>query len=71
MTSMKRKIIFNLSSYLSSSGGGVIVMKASNLEEVKKFISMDPLKQVEIIDYHIVEFKVHDCQPTVKEWFED
>lgn len=51
------------------SGGGIIIMRASTSEEAEKYISMDPLKLAGIQEYNILEFKLHDCQPALKEWF--
>lgn len=50
--------------------GGVIIMKANSLDEVENYFSIDPLKVSNIQEYSIVEFKLHECQPIVKEWFE-
>lgn len=53
----------------ANNDGGFIIMKAVSLEEVEKFVSMDPLKKADVQEYRIVEFKLHDCQPVLKEWF--
>lgn len=50
--------------------GGFIIMKANSLAEVENYFSIDPLKVSNIQEYSIVEFKGHECQPIVKEWFE-
>ena len=55
----------------ANGDGGVIIMKAIDLEEVERIISMDPLKKADVQDYRIVEFNAHDYQSMVKEWFED
>jgi uncharacterized protein YciI len=52
------------------TGGGVIIMKANSLDEVENYFSIDPLKVSNIQEYRIVEFKLHECQPLVKEWFD-
>jgi len=52
----------------TNTGGGIIIMKANSLEEVENYLSIDPLKISNIQEYHIVEFKLHECQPMVKEW---
>ena len=46
-------------------------MKAINLEEVESFIFKDPINIAGVQEYHIVEFKLHDCQSMVKESFKD
>ena len=51
-------------------GGGIIMMKARSLEEVKTYLSEDPLDILGIQEYRIIEFKLHDCQPFLKEWFD-
>ena len=53
----------------AGSGGGVCLMKMSSLEEVQAYFAGDPMKVAGVQDYRIIEFKLHDCQPAVKEWF--
>ncbi|MPN50642.1 hypothetical protein SDC9_198274 [bioreactor metagenome] len=50
-------------------GGGIIIMKGESQEEIETYLSKDPLKILRIQEYRILEFKVHDCQPMLKEWF--
>lgn len=49
--------------------GGIAFMKANSLDEVENYLSTDPLKVLNITEYSVVEFKPHECQPIVKEWF--
>ena len=49
--------------------GGNFVIKGESLEEIEKYIAGDPLKIYDIQSYKIIEFKLHDCQPMVREWF--
>lgn len=51
------------------SGGGIILSKALSLEVVEEFLSNDPLQASGVQDYKIIEFRLHDCQDTIKEWF--
>ena len=53
----------------ADSGGGIIIMKAMDLEEIERFISNDPLYLADVQEYRIVEFNVHDCQSMVNGWF--
>ena len=53
----------------ASSGGGVIVMKGSSLDEIEEYFSNDPMKIKGIQEYKIIEFNLHECQQMVKEWF--
>ncbi len=53
----------------ASSGGGVILMKGPSRQEVEAWFSRDPMKVAGVQDYHVVEFKLHDCQPSVRTWF--
>ncbi|AFA49491.1 hypothetical protein Awo_c27380 [Acetobacterium woodii DSM 1030] len=49
------------------TGGGIIVVKC---EDINKFCSDDPLVKAGIQEYRISEFKLHDCQSYLKDWFE-
>jgi uncharacterized protein YciI len=53
-----------------NEGGGFIIVKSQSLEEIENYVSNDPLKILNIQSYKITEFKLHDCQPMVKEWFD-
>ena len=53
----------------ASSGGGVILMKGPSLRDVEAYFAKDPMKLAGVQDYKVVEFKLHDCQPAVKDWF--
>ncbi len=53
----------------AASGGGVIVMKMASLEEAESYLASDPMKVAGVQDYRPIEFKLHDCQPSVREWF--
>ncbi len=55
----------------AEGGGGVIIKKAESLTELKAFIQNDPLSIVGAQTYTFVEFKMNDCQPEVRAWFED
>ena len=50
-----------------NTGGGIIVVKC---EDINEFCSNDPLVQAGIQEYRITEFKLYDCQPNLKSWFE-
>ena len=52
-----------------ASGGGAIVLNMSSIEEVEAYLAGDPLKVAGVQDYRVVEFRLHDCQPEVREWF--
>lgn len=51
-------------------GGGIIIIKGQSLVDIENYFVKDPLKTLGVQDYRIVEFKVHDCQPMLKGWFE-
>lgn len=51
-------------------GGGVIIIKGQSLVDIENYLSKDPLKILGVQEYKIVEFKLHDCQPMLKGWFE-
>jgi uncharacterized protein YciI len=51
-------------------GGGVIIIKGQSLVDIENYLSEDPLKISGIQEYKIVEFKLHDCQTMLKEWFD-
>lgn len=53
----------------AASGGGVIVMKMSSLEDVEAYFAGDPMKVGGVQDYRVTEFKLHDCQSAIREWF--
>ena len=50
--------------------GGTFVIKGESLQEIENYIAGDPLKIFDIQSYKITEFKLHDCQTIVKEWFD-
>ncbi len=49
------------------TGGGIIVVKCKDID---KFCSDDPLVKAGVQEYRIIEFKLHDCQRYLKDWFE-
>ena len=49
------------------AGGGIILVKSDDIE---KFCSNDPLVKAGVQQYRITEFKLHDCQYEIKEWFQ-
>ena len=51
------------------TGGGVILMKAESINIVEDYINNDPLKICGVQIYNIIEFKLHDCQEAIKNWF--
>ena len=51
-------------------GGGIIIIKGRSLEEVEAYLAEDPLEILGIQEYRIQEFKLHDCQPFLREWFD-
>ena len=53
----------------AAGGGGVIVMKMGSLEEVKEFLAADPMKVAGVQEYRPTEFRFHDCQPAIRQWF--
>jgi len=66
------KIGFNDGSILVSgpkigTGSGIIVVKCEN---INKFCNDDPLVKAGIQEYRISEFKLHDCQDYLRDWFE-
>jgi uncharacterized protein YciI len=50
--------------------GGFIIIKGQSWEEIENYIAGDPLKILDIQTYKITEFKLHDCQPMLKGWFD-
>ena len=52
-----------------AGGGGVILMKGSSLQEIESYFAKDPMKIAGIQEYKIIEFKLHNCQMILKEWF--
>ena len=50
--------------------GGVIIMKATNLEEAKNFMSTEPLTVNGFTSYTMVEFEAMDYLPSLKDWLE-
>ncbi|MBU0486646.1 MAG: hypothetical protein KKA07_03625 [Bacteroidetes bacterium] len=53
----------------AAGGGGVIVMKAKSQEIVESILASDPFTNLGVQNYRIIEFRFHDGQPGVKEWF--
>ena len=53
----------------AAGGGGVIMMKMASLDDVQDYLAADPMKMAGIQEYRAIEFKLHDCQPAIKEWF--
>jgi len=54
----------------TAGGGGTLVMKAESLEAVEALFAQDPMRLAGVQEYEITEFKLHDCQPEVRRWFE-
>ncbi|WP_319559737.1 YciI family protein [Marispirochaeta sp.] len=50
----------------AGTGGGIIVVKCDDIE---KFCDDDPLVQAGIQEYRITEFRLHNCQDYLKNWF--
>jgi uncharacterized protein YciI len=50
--------------------GGFAVLKGDSLEEVTNYFSKDPLKTAGVATYRFTEFKLYECQPMLKGWFE-
>jgi uncharacterized protein YciI len=53
----------------ASAGGGMILLKGTSLNEIEEFFSKDPMKISGIQEYKIIEFKLHECQNILKDWF--
>lgn len=51
----------------SANNGGVIIMKANNINEIEKFMALEPLTVNEFTSYKIVEFEAMDYLPILKE----
>lgn len=51
-------------------GGGIIVMKGKDINDIHEFCDNDPPVKAGIKEYQITEFKMHDSQEIVKNWFE-
>ncbi|MBF4692689.1 YciI family protein [Fusibacter ferrireducens] len=50
------------------TGGGIIVVKCKDID---KFCNDDPLVKAGVQEYRISEFKLHDCQSYLKDWFKE
>ncbi|MGM9578229.1 MAG: YciI family protein [Evtepia sp.] len=50
-------------------GGGVILLKAEDMDEVQAIIAGDPFVVRGVQTYEVAEFKPVYVQPEVKEWF--
>jgi uncharacterized protein YciI len=50
--------------------GGFAVLKGDSLEEVTNYFLKDPLKTSGVATYRFTEFKLYECQPMLKGWFE-
>ena len=48
------------------AGGGVIIVKCDSIE---KFCNDDPLVKAGVQEYRVSEFKLHNCQEYLKNWF--
>lgn len=46
-------------------------MKAKSIEEVKVYLSTDPLKVSGVQDYRVIEFTPHYSNPIASEWFKN
>lgn len=53
----------------ATGGGGIILMKGATLQEVEAYFDKDPMKVAGVQKYGIIEFRLHECQPAVKDWF--
>ncbi|MDU5333348.1 YciI family protein [Enterococcus sp.] len=52
-------------------GGGILIIKAKDREEINAIMDTDPLKIEKINDYCIKEFGFAKGQDAVKDWFAD
>lgn len=50
-------------------GGGIMVMKAENVEEIQAIIANDPFVVRGVQTYEVTEFMAFNVQPEVKDWF--
>jgi uncharacterized protein YciI len=58
-----------LSGPKAAAGGGVIVMRMPSLADVERYLAEDPMKLAGVQEDRPIEFKLHDCQPEVRQWF--
>lgn len=49
-------------------GGGIVVVKS---DDIQKFCNDDPFVKSGIQKYQITEFSLHDCQDSLKTWFNE
>ncbi len=64
-----RSGVILLSGPKEGAGGGVIVLKCNDSDEVEQFCSNDPLVQAGVQEYHVIEFTPYDYQQELKSWF--
>jgi uncharacterized protein YciI len=50
--------------------GGILIMKANSIEEIKAYLNSDPLKISGSQEYNIIEFTPHYTHPQTNEWFD-
>ena len=50
-------------------GGGIMVLRAQDMEEVQTLIAKDPFVTGGVQTYDVTEFKPFNLQPEVKDWF--
>lgn len=53
----------------ADTGGGIIMMKVNDRDEIIQFCRQDPLVLAGVQKYNVTEFIMHDCQQEVKDWF--
>lgn len=58
-----------MSGLKSNMSGGLFIMKANTIEEIKDYLSNEPFKARDIQDYNITEFSPHYCNQSPSEWF--
>lgn len=58
-----------MSGLQSDMSGGLFIMKADTIEEVKEYLDHEPLKTYEIQDYKIIEFEPHYFNQSPSAWF--
>lgn len=51
------------------NGGGIMILKAENMDEVQAMIASDPFVIRGVQTYEVAEFKPFNIQPEVKDWF--
>ena len=54
----------------AGGNGGIIIIKCDDNSDIHQFCKKDPFVKAGIQEYRITEFKKHDCQGIIQDWFE-